>query len=84
MQEDFDALLTQALDLERGKEDYLLKMRLHQELSRWIPDVASWLGRPNGHLGGRRPLELIDSGEIRRIIDVARFDAGIAWCHTPS
>lgn len=84
VEDDFDTLLMQALDLERRKEDYLLKMRLHRSLACWIPDIDSWINRPNGYLGGRRPSELIGSGEVDRLVAAARFDAGFSSIHTTS
>ena len=60
------------MSLETKMDCYRENLRVLSELKKHISNLPAWLDEPNGHLGGRRPRELFDSGETKRLVAVVR------------
>lgn len=72
MIEPCEVWLQEAMSSETKMECYRENLRALCELKKHITNLPAWLDEPNGNLGGRRPRELFDSGETKRLVALAR------------
>lgn len=68
MIEPCEVWLQKAMSSEGEMDCYRENLRVLSELRKRITNLPAWLDEPNGHFGGRRPRELFDSGETRRLL----------------
>lgn len=68
MIEPCEVWLQEAIYSEHKMDCYGENLRVLSELTKRISNLPAWLDEPNGNFGGRRPRELFDSGETRRLL----------------
>lgn len=49
------------------------EQNIYQEIEDVFDDPEGWLTTPNNLLGGREPIDLIDSDEVQRLRDLIRM-----------
>jgi hypothetical protein len=63
----------ETLCAERDMEGHKQNLQILSELNACVPNLQAWLDVPNGHFGGRRPRELLHSGESMRLINTVKM-----------
>lgn len=68
MLEPKDELLAKELALEAERQSYTTNLKVLSRIKSSFADPQTWLDTPLGEFGGRRPRELLMSGEHKRLL----------------
>lgn len=72
MIEPCEGWLQETMSLETEMNCYRENLMALSELKKHISNLPAWLDEPNGNFGGRRPRELLNSGEAKRLVAMVR------------
>jgi hypothetical protein len=67
-----DIWLEEALCAGREMSGYRENLAALSELRLYVVDLPTWLEQHNPQFGGRRPRELLQSGEAKRLVETVK------------